>query len=858
MKTYAVLAFCTILSYSLKAQFSQPGELDTTFNFGKPHSFFSDFDNPQPGVGANGHIYSIVRQQDGKVLIGGEFSRYNDRSRSGIARLNTDGSLDPSFNPGLGVGGIVYSLILQSDGKVLIGGMFNSYNGISRNCIARLNIDGSLDSSFDPGLGANADVRSIIPYSNGKVVLGGKFTSFNGIIRNGLARLNVDGSLDISFNPGTGISGGANTIVHCLATQTDGKMIIGGDFTSYNGISRNRIARLFANGDLDVSFNPGFGANGEILSLALQPNGKVLIGGSFSSYNSNFRPKITRLNSDASLDASFSTGSLGNGSVYSIIVLPNGKLIIGGSFSTYNGTACNGIARLNINGGIDLGLNLGIELGGVSRTIRSISRQLDGKILIGGEFVTSFNLPIRNKIFRINIDGSTDSSFNTSIGGNDDVYSLALQPDGKVLVAGPFILFDGTSRNSIVRYNSNGTLDKTFNAEIESYGSANMFVSDIAIQPDGKMIFVGNVGYNGFSYKHITRLNTDGSLDTTFNPGTGTDGQIYSVAIQPDGKVLIAGSFNNYNGLASVQIARLNTDGKLDTSFSSGAGPDGIFIQSLALQADGKILIGGSFSSYNGSFQRCIARLLMDGRLDTTFNPGLGTNNSVRSLAVQSDGKTLIGGDFVNFNNVARNRIARLNIDGSLDTSFNPGTGAEGTAFYTRVYSIGIQPDGKVIIAGNFEKYNNTSSNQLARLNQDGSLDTTFKSEAEASKSINEIALQPDGNLLIGGNFTSYNGIYRPGIARLKGGEVFVGIPIEEIPNRPQTYVYPVPFLEELKINANGPFQYEVLNVNGVVKITGTTFSLEAIIKTNNLSSGIYLVRVTINGHTQVHKVVKD
>ncbi len=215
--------------------------------------------------------------------------------------------------------------------------------------------DGSLDTSFNPGSVANSGVLSIASQPDGKILIGGWLTQYNGTTRNDIARLNSDGSLDTSFNPGSGVHGSISSI----ALQPDGKILIGGEFTQYNGTTRNNIARLNPDGSLDTSFNPGGGANGEVYSIALQPDGKILIGGWFFEYNGTSRNNIARLNPDGSLDTSFNPGSGTNISINSIALQPDGKILIGGGFTQYNGTPRNGIARLNSSGGSSSGSCVG-------------------------------------------------------------------------------------------------------------------------------------------------------------------------------------------------------------------------------------------------------------------------------------------------------------------------------------------------------------------------------------------------------------------------------------------------------------------------------------------------------------------
>jgi uncharacterized delta-60 repeat protein len=255
--------------------------------------------------------FVLLTQPDGKVLIGVRtetFIECPDGSgdvifRHVLARLNADGSFDGSFAtfPGWPASaGISRALALQPDGKVIVGGSFNSINGTNRYGIARLNANGSLDGSFQNGMsgvrngGFAGVVEAVAVQPDGKALIGGSFTTVNGTNRNSIAPLNANGSLDGNFDPGTGVNG----TVYSIALQPDGKVLIGGSFTSVNGTNRNNIARLNANGSLDTGFNPGTGANGVVRSIALQSDGKVLIGGDFTSVNGVVRWQVARLYGD--------------------------------------------------------------------------------------------------------------------------------------------------------------------------------------------------------------------------------------------------------------------------------------------------------------------------------------------------------------------------------------------------------------------------------------------------------------------------------------------------------------------------------------------------------------------------------
>jgi uncharacterized delta-60 repeat protein len=252
---------------------------------------------------ANNTVRSIVVQGDGKILIGGFFTSLSPNggaanARNNIARLNPDGTLDTSFNPN--ANSEVTSIAVQADGKILIGGFFStlSPNGgaaVTRIRMARLNTNGTVDASFNPK--ANGEIRSIVVQAGGKILIGGDFTTLTpnvgaAVTRKRIARLNPNGTLDASFDPSA--TGGT---VFSIVLQADGKILIGGFFTSLspNGgapATRNRIARLNANGTVDASFNPN--ANSDVRSIAVQADRKIVIGGHFTTLSPNGGAAVTR------------------------------------------------------------------------------------------------------------------------------------------------------------------------------------------------------------------------------------------------------------------------------------------------------------------------------------------------------------------------------------------------------------------------------------------------------------------------------------------------------------------------------------------------------------------------------------
>lgn len=366
--------------------------------------------------------------------------------------------------------------------------------------------------------------------------------------------------------------------------------------------------------------------------------------------------------------------------------------------------------------------------------------------------------------------GSLDISFDPGDGVDQSVFALALQADGRIVIAGDFTTVDNVTRNGIARLASNGALDSSFDPGL----GANDLVNAVAFQTNKAVIAGYFTHIAGTPRGRIARLNENGSLDINFAPGWGANGPVLALAVQPDGKVIIGGTFTSVNGAARTNIARLNPDGSNDSSFDPGTGVAGLTpsVRSIALQADGKVIIGGAFTSVNGTAHTNLARLKVDGSPDAGFSPlvdvvGAGVLAGINTLAVQNDGRIVVGGDFTGINGVGRRNIARLNADGSLDLNFDPGLGTDDA-----VSALGVQANGKVVLGGYFTRVNGISRTNVARLNANGTLDPNFQPGSGTDYPVYATALQNDGKVLIGGLFATFNGTPRSGIARLIGDTV--------------------------------------------------------------------------------------
>lgn len=369
---------------------------------------------------------------------------------AGSVGLGADfpGALDASFrNPQLN--SRVHTVAVQPDGKILVGGDFNTVGagrGVPRNYLARLNVDGTLDTTFRDADVRGGQVYSIALQPDGKVLIGGDFTRVWGKARSSVARLNPDGTLDRTFlNPEVvGPRVTANT-VYSVALGANGKVFIGGEFIRVGGQPRGRVARLDADGQVDLTFqDPGVDNN--VWSVAPQADGKVLAGGSFLNVAGERRSQIARLDADGKLDPTFVAGPQGGRVIYSVLALPDGKVLFGSAVGEDDGY----VERLKSSGEDDSTFG---QFGSFQGAVFALALQGDGKIVVGGAFLTTGVTPpfrAQHHLARLNPDSTLDEGFrNPEI--NSGVASIALQPDGRILAAGRFTRVRCEDRSYVAR-----------------------------------------------------------------------------------------------------------------------------------------------------------------------------------------------------------------------------------------------------------------------------------------------------------------------------------------------------------------------------------------------------------------------
>jgi uncharacterized delta-60 repeat protein len=318
-------------------------------------------------------------------------------------------------------GSSVYVAVPQVNGRILVGGWFQTLGGVSRLNLAQVFTTGQSDPSFAPSTTGSAPaVRSIAVLPDGRMLIAGEFSSVNSQARGRGAILNTDGTVVAGFDPGL------NEYVYCTVVQPDGKVLFGGNFTSAFGVARSRIVRLNGNLSLDTAFNPV--VNNTVRVMMEQPDGKLILGGNFTVIGGSVRNRIARLNVDGTVDASFNPNV--NGPVYTATMLADGKILAGGSFTSVGGVSRQNLVRLHPDGSVDTSYTAGAD--GI---VRSLAPQVDGKVIVGGEFSVIGGVS-RNRFARLNADGSANSAF--TLGANGTVFSVVLKQDGNVLLGGGF------------------------------------------------------------------------------------------------------------------------------------------------------------------------------------------------------------------------------------------------------------------------------------------------------------------------------------------------------------------------------------------------------------------------------------
>ena len=856
-----VIAACSSLAAA------QQWTLDTTFNAGETLN---------TGHGPDYYVTHIHAYPDGRALVGGRFNSYNHQEHHGLLRVLPDGTPDPTFATAP-LTARINCFAVQPDGKILVGGMFTAWGGYARGGIVRLLADGHVDTTFSHSTGVGygglgpgwRGARCIAVQEDGRILVGGLFFTYDGVPRNGLLRLLANGLLDTTFVVGSGTGPlGVGSLIS-LAISQSGEILIGGMFDSYNGTARGFAAILDSTGGLTAALANGFDA--PVWVVRSNAAGSFLVGGEYEMLNGEPVESLVRLYADGTRDTNF-LPDIVPFPVGSLLQQADGRLLVGMMYDDYQHSVDDAIVRLHENGmrdtsfrSTDLFRAMGYP------TVSALAFDSTGRVWVGGTFDGCQGIG-KNDLIRLLPDGSVDASFNPSLSANGVVTTLHPTPEGKVYLIGDFSGYDDFRTHGICRLLGTGSLDTSFSL---TPGPAGGYISTMALQTDGKPIVIGAfTKMNGVAHKYIARLNTDGSLDTAFATGLGTDysGRINMVDLYVDGRVLIVGDFDSYDGVAQNGIARLHPDGSLDTSFEPGSGPWDISgfeeLFDIHVLPDDRTVVVGRFSSFDGQPRPGVVLLEANGSVSSTWAQvnGLSCSSSscgVRGVTPAADDTYLLWGSFHAYGGLPVQGFARIDLNGSLDTSFSIGSGADGS-----ITSVKVRNDGRYLVAGSFTSFNGTPTEDLVCLNPDGSVHQTLPPGFGPGYTYLNPALNstpflqnthelPDQRVLVCARFTEFSGVPKRYIARLNN-DFTTSV---SSTTAHDTLLHPNPTNGTFTVNTTGPATITVYDVNGRLvlseTITGNNVQ-RPVIDLSGREAGLYVVKVNDGKRQRTARVVKQ
>lgn len=858
----------------------------------------------------NAKLYKLERLPDGRFFAAGAFDKIIQNGnptpvdRKHIALFNADGTLDTSFNASIfssvstnyAIRSIAYDPEIQ---KVYVSGNFEGLSGITyAPKVIRLNLDGSHDTSFATHLSNfyNTEIETIALQADGKLLIGTRYSSTSGL-RN-FERLLRDGTLDPIFNPGGTGPEGSNRRVMSIHINPDGGIVIGGEFSTYNG-KDGSLALLTQDGVVDPAFNQGgLGprnnmntATASVSAVTTSPDNQwiyLAMGG--YTYNTADETKAFSFNPDLPQFASTSlirvrnklvdlsivrhpeakTINAGTSTTFTVSAfsttglsyqwLKDGSVIPGATASSYTvnsaqladegdysvrvtsgaGTITSRPAPLltlaeprfftqPVSGGYNIGSPLVLSVGAVGQGALTYQWYRNGEAIIGA---TSSTLTIGNPsasdaggsyyVVATNSLGSTtsavatvamnilggiaESTFNANIAQPNSIpninATLALD-DGATIVGGSFTNAGGINGNRfLVRLLANGNVDTSWPAHAKVDGQ----IRSLFLQPDGKILVAGDFSsFDGNnSIKGIVRLNADGTRDTNFNPGTNNGNVIWKAITQSTGRIIAIGNFTTFGGQARPGIVALTSTGALDTSFSFGGSGPSLPPIKIDIQSDDRILLGGSFTQFNGQNCGNIVRLLPDGPLDATFNNTTltvgGGGSYLQEVVSLKDRSVMVCGLFTTFAGTNRRYLVKLTPAGTIDPTFLDTT----TGFMTSGYINGVTelPNGHLAIFGSFSQIGSTFTHGLAITNSAGVVDNGFLTRFVPTRtfSFGTMTIQAAsgnrlGHLMIGGSFSGVGETTSAGVAKVYYDPIAIAIltqPSDQFLNAGETATFTV------------------------------------------------------------------
>jgi alpha-tubulin suppressor-like RCC1 family protein len=587
----------------------------------------------------------------------------------------------------------------------------------------------------------SANVLAAVAQPDGKVVIGGDFQYVNGVARNRLARLNADGSLDMGWDPNSSGS------IFSLAIDANGDVYAGGVFGVIGGLSRNDIAKLSGTtGAADPNWNPG--ANSSVRTLKVDGSGNLFAGGDFTNIGGQFRTGIAKLSTSGTGTVDTTFNATANNSIYTIALDGAGNAYVGGPFTTIGGQSRNRIARLSTSTGATDAWNPNAN-GGVN----AVALDSGGSSLYVGGGFTSIGGQARTFIAKLSTSGSGAADATWNPNADNALQAIAVDASGNVVAGGGFTTIGGQSRNRIARLSSSGSgAADTWNPNADAQVNA-LAIGGTKVVAGGSFLNIGGQAKAGFALLDPSTGTADPAGPQVLGRGT-----IFAIARDAAGGTIIGGNFVALGDATTLRsnIARFNPDLSLDTGWNAGATCS---VLSLAVDGSGNLYVGGTFSIIGGQSRNRIARLSAAAVVDATWNPSASA--TVWALAVDV-ADVYAGGDFTNIGGQNRNRIAKLSSSGAgaADATWNPSAN-------NSVRALRADGVGNLYVGGSFTSIGGQSRNRIARLSMSGigAADATW--DPDAINTVSALALDGGGNLYAGGFFNTIGGQSRNYLARL-------------------------------------------------------------------------------------------
>ena len=715
------------------------------------------------GSGGSAVVTSVRELLNGQAFVGGFFSTWQPGNRLWLVRLNTNGSTDTNFTHA--IGSPVKRILRLADGKLLVA---SGSSGFNNGNVHRFNADGTADGTFTT-VTLTGQLFDMALQSDGRIIVSGAF---------GLRRINADGTGQAAF-------GAAGANIPTVHVGPDDKVY----FSDNNGTA---LTRFNADGTADSTFSAPL--NGHVFGMAFLSGGRMAIVGSFNNVNGTLMPKIALLESNGVLTAGFTSTYppvFGN-VLYAIRPLGDGTALVGGNMQLTLPTTQRGLQRVQLDAVVPAPPTITQPPQSIARAVGATATFTVQATGFGGPFSYVWK---KDGVVLVNGGAVSGQGTATLTVGNVQTNNAGFYTVEVSSLNGT--TFSTTAALSIHTPPAVGielTLNPAFNANVPlvrptvlrtaaSLYSTNLTLGKGVVQPDGKVLVVGTFEYaapgGGTNYS-IIRLNADGTLDNGFTPPlleflrAGAyfgPARITDVALLSDGRIALVGEVSRVAGVANARVVLLNANGTRDTGFAPAAALNNLF--SVAVDAQDRIVVSGylpGIAAGGGATHKHVSRLLPSGAYDTSFNTGSLAIDETGSntLLIHPDGKIII---FAYTSVYADSKLIRLLTNGTVDGTFTSASFNGSPA-----YDLQFAPAGGILVPGRYPTIAGQPRRGMARLLDNGSLDTTFGNTATNNVTLpffNTAVGFADGSVLLAGSFTNIGGTAIANLAMVNGDGTF-------------------------------------------------------------------------------------